>query len=267
MRVSLPIRVAFSALLLLGVLVSLSFSQAKPSSSPKPSTTQKAKTRTPKPTKEPVAKPTPPPPDKAEPEPPAVECPLTVDRAPRLRGFYLNQRIEEITRVFPSFAEAYEKEKDPLMPVRTLTSDYRIVESDELTEDLTQMDEYRDVTFVWQLLNGRTVKLIVEYAEFEPASLKDFVSQIAESTSLPPESFKVTGKHKAVMACQGFTVEVNEGSYTKAGWVPTHSQISIEDKVAFEAMDAEEKELKRIAAEDAAKKKEEAEKRKRTFKP
>ena len=109
--------------------------------------------------------------------------------------------------------------------------------------------------------------MTAEYREFEPDSLQELLTQISATTSLPIESFKVVGTHNAFMICNGFTVSVHEGSYSETDWVAVGSEIVLEDRVAFEVINAEERELKRIAAEEAAKKKEEAERRRRTFKP
>ena len=243
MRVLEPTRVVFVALLLLAVLVLILWSQVSPTQTgPETANSTSA-------------------PEKV------ADCLLTLDQSPRLRGFYLNQTAEGIGRIFPSFMTAYDTRSSPLLPNRAATSDFRVVESSELTEKFSEMEDYRDVAIVWQLLNGRTVGLTVEYREFEPVSLQDFLTQIAATTSLPLESFKVVGIHNAVMSCDGFTVSVHEGSYTETEWVPTGSQIFLEDKVAFEVINAEERELKRLTAEEAAKKREEAEKRRRTFKP
>ena len=243
MRVPEPTRVVFVALLLLAVLALLLFSQEKPT-----------KTESDR--------------ERLAPGPETVpNCALTVDQGPRLRGFYLNQTAEEIGHIFPSFLTAYDKKRAPLLPNKVVRLDYRVVESSELSESIGEMEDYRDVAFVWQLVNGRTVGLTVKYNEFEPASLEDLLTQISATTPLPIESFRVVGVHNAVMTCNGFTVSVHEGSYSESEWVATGSQILLEDKVAFDVINDEEKELKRLAAEEAAKKSEEAEKRKRTFKP
>lgn len=196
-----------------------------------------------------------------------ADCKLTIDRAPRLRGFYLNQTAEEIGRVFPSFLAAFDKKKEEPAQNGLPTLDLRVVASNELSEDLSEMEDFRDVALVWQLLNGRTVGLTAEYREFEPTSRQDLLTQISETTSLPIDSFKLVGMHNAVMHCDGFTVSVHEGSYSETEWVPAGSQILLEDKAAFDTINAEERELRRAAAEEAAKKKDEAEKRRRTFRP
>jgi hypothetical protein len=255
MRVLLNSKAIFTALLLLGAFVLSSYSQAKPA----PTKSSRTRSVVPKPTPEEPAS------EQPEPAQKVAACTLTLEQAPKLRGFYVNQPVDAIVRVFPSFRRAYEEE--PLLPTRTLTSDFRTVDSDELTEDLSKFDEYHDVGFIWKLLNGRTVSLTVRYGEYEPADLHDFVTQVADTTGLPLTAFKVIGKHKASLTCDGFSMEVHEGSYTKTGWVANGSQILIEDTFAIKAMVAEEAEMKRVAAEEAVKKKEEAEKRKRTFKP
>jgi hypothetical protein len=243
MRVLRATKITSVALLLLAVLALLLFSQVRPTGTdPETANLTPASDNAP-------------------------DCVLTIDKAPRLRGFYLNQTAEEIGRVFPSFLIALDKKKRAPIRNGVTTSDFWVVASSELSEGLSEAEDYRDVAFVWQLLNGRTVGLTVEYREFEPESLQDLLAQIADTTFLPIESFKVIGVHNAVMTCDGFTVSVHEGSYSETEWMPVGSQILLEDKVAFQVVNAEENEAKRLSAEEAAKKKEEAEKRRRTFKP
>lgn len=194
-------------------------------------------------------------------------CTLTLTEAPRLRGFYLNQAEQEISSVLPSFHKAYEMEKDVLLPSRELISDFREVSSNKLEEDLTAVEEYRDVSFVWQLLNGRLVAISVTYEEYEPMNMNDFLDAVTSTTGLPLKSFHIVGPHTAVINCDGFSVTMKEGSYTKTKWTPNRSQLILTDTVAYAAMDAEEKEIKKQRAKDEAAKKAEEEKRKRTFKP
>ena len=194
-------------------------------------------------------------------------CVLTLADSPRLRGFYLNQSERDIASLLPSFHKAYEIEKDELLPSRELISDFREVRSDKLDDDLTAIEEYRDVSFIWQLLSGRLVSLSVTYEDYEPMNMNDFLEAVTSTTALPLKSFHVVDPHTAVINCDGFSVMLKEGSFTKAKWSPNRSQLILTDTVASAAMDAEEKEIKKQRAKDEAAKKAEEEKRKRTFKP
>ena len=197
----------------------------------------------------------------------ASQCAATISESPRLRGFYLNQTAEEVSSVLPSFREAYEAAQGQLLPQRDLVSDFREVKSEGLEADLTQFEDYRDASFVWQFLNGRVVQLQVTYEEYEPENLSTFLEAFTSTSGLPLKFFRITGKHTAVLTCVGFSVEIREGSYTKTQWVPSKSQITLTDTEAFAAMDVEEKEVKMRRAKEEALKKAESEKKKRTFKP
>jgi hypothetical protein len=207
------------------------------------------------------------PPPKPPTRPRTAACTLQINEAPQLRGFFLNQSEEEISGLIYSFHKAYEIAKNELMPDRELVSDFREVRSDRLDQDLTVLDEYSDVSFVWQLWGGRVVQLRVTYEEYEPMNMNDFLDQVSSTTGLPLKAFHLVDKHTAVAKCDGFSVEIKEGSMTKSGWVPNESQVILTDTIAVAAIDAEEKQLRKERAEEEARKKAEAEKKKRTFKP
>jgi len=195
------------------------------------------------------------------------QCTISIFNSPRLRGFYLYQTEPEITALLPSFRRAYEAAKDPLLPVHDLISDFREIRSDGLEDDLTKIEAYRDVTFVWQFFNSHVAQLRVTYQEYEPENLDDFVDSVSSTTGLPPRSFRVVDKHTAVLACDGFSVLIREGSYTNKVWGPNGSQIILTDTEAFTAIDEEEKEVKKQRAKEEEQKQAEAVKKKRTFKP
>jgi hypothetical protein len=197
----------------------------------------------------------------------AGRCAATVFESPRLRGFYLNQTEREISSFLPSFHTAYEAAKDPLLPVRDLISDFREVKSDDLSDDLSKFEEYRDATFVLQFLSGRVVQLQITYEEYEPESLSAFLEAFAATTGMPLKAFRISGKHSASLKCNGFSVEIREGSYTKTEWVPSRSQVILADTAAFAAMEEEEKEVKKQRAKEEELRNSEAEKKKRVFKP
>jgi hypothetical protein len=199
--------------------------------------------------------------------PRTAACTLQINEAPRLRGFFLGQSEEEIKAAIPSFHTAYETAKDLMFPVRDVNSDFREVRSDLLTQDLTQNEEYSDVSFVWQLWGGRVVQLQVTYEEYEPMNMNDFLEQVSSTTGLPIKAFHVVNPHTQAAKCDGFSIIVKEGSMTKTGWVPQESQVILLDTTAIAALDAEEKQVKKERAEEDAKKKADAEKKKRTFKP
>jgi hypothetical protein len=199
--------------------------------------------------------------------PRTAACTLQINEAPALRGFFLNQSAGEITAVIPSFHKAYVIAKNELLPNKELISDFREVRSELLEQDLTNIDEYRDVSFVWQLWGERVVQLQVTYEEYEPMNMNDFLEQVSSTTGLPLKAFHIVDKHTAAAKCDGFSLVVKEGSMTKSGWVPQESKLILIDTVAFAAIDAEEKQVKKERAEEEAKKKADAEKKKRTFKP
>lgn len=199
--------------------------------------------------------------------PRTTACSLQINEAPRLRGFFLDQSAEEITAVIPSFKKAYEIAKNELLPNRELISDFREVRSDQLDQDITGNEEYSDVSFVWQLWGGHVVQLQVTYEEYEPMNMNDFLEQVSSTTGLPLKAFHIVDKHTAAAKCDGFAIVVKEGSMTKSGWVPQESEVILYDTVAMAAIDAEEKQVKKDRAEEEAKRKADAEKKKRTFKP
>ena len=197
----------------------------------------------------------------------AGQCTLTKFDAPRLRGFYLDETEQEISSILPAFHKTYESEKNPLFPQHLLNSDFREVRSEKLETDLTEFEDYRDVSFVWQFWNGHVVQLRITYEEYEAESLNAFLEDFTSTTGLPLKYFRISGKHTAVLRCDGVSIEIREGSYIKTEWVQVKSQITLTDTEAFAAINEEEKLIKEQRAKEEADKKAAEQKKKRTFKP
>lgn len=193
-------------------------------------------------------------------------CEVAVSDSPRFRGFHLGQSVKEISQILPSFSSVYDDVKAHVSYGRS-GSDFRIVHAFDLKEDFDKTEQFRDVSFTWQFLDGLLIRLFVSYEEYEPGNLTNFVNQVSTTTRLPLKSFRIIDKHKAVISCQGFTVEANEGEYTKVGWFPTPSKIVLEDVEAFRLLDLKDREQKRKLREEAKRQKEEERRRKRIFRP
>lgn len=198
---------------------------------------------------------------------PVAACSLTLDKAPVLRGFYLGQTYQEISRTVPGFAKAYDESGSDYFGLPE--ADFRITHltSLETYDELSKQENYQDVTITWQFNEGKLVRLFVTYTEFQPGSLRNFMQQISEKTNIPFESFKVTDKHKALMTCNGFTVELFEGEYTRLGWFPNGSQIILEDTNAITSLERRSKEYETKKKAELIRRKEEEKKRKTILKP
>lgn len=194
-------------------------------------------------------------------------CSLTKDKAPVLRGFYLGQSYQEIAKLVPGFEKAYFESTSGYYGERN--SDFRIAHLTSLDtfDELSKQENFLDVTITWQFNDSKLVRLFVTYTEFTPGNLRNFMQQISEKTNIPIDSFKVTDKHKALMICKDFSVELFDGEYTRIGWQPNGSQIIIEDTTAIAELERSAKEFEKNKKAELLRQKEEEKRRKTVLKP
>jgi hypothetical protein len=192
-------------------------------------------------------------------------CNLTIENSPKLRGFYLGQKIEDVIKLIPSVENAYNETEGSYFGYPQ--ADFRIIHLSSLDTDLTNSEDYKDVNITWQFYNGVIVRLFVTYLEFTPKHLKDFVNQISAKSNLPEASFRFTDKHKAILVCNEFTIELNEGEYTRIGWNPSFSQIIVEDTKKIAQLDKEAKDFEKKKKDESLRLKSEQKRKKTVLRP
>lgn len=189
-------------------------------------------------------------------------CNLPLDRAPKLREFYLGQTYEDIAKRIPGFQDDYNNAVSGTF--RAPNADFRIISSSTLATDINDLE---DVSITWHFYKGRVIAIFSTYSAFVPRNLRDFIEQVETTTGLPKNELKVTGRHKARMVCGGFSVELWYGQESKVGWDPGFSTIVIEDLAGQAAYDAEVEAFLRAQKKAELQKKEEERRKRTTLKP
>lgn len=190
----------------------------------------------------------------------AVPCDLPLDKAPKLRGFYLGQTYQEIGRRIPGFEALYE-DKTSYLPTPI---DFRIVGSWATSAEVEGIE---DVTITWHFYLGRIATMFVTYSEFKPRNLRDFITQAESTTGLPQNAFRAVGPRKAKANCKAFSMELWYGQESKVGWSAEGSTIVIEDTRAAAAYDAEHAAYQKAKRQEERLAKEEERRRRTTLRP
>jgi hypothetical protein len=194
-------------------------------------------------------------------------CNLTTKDGSKLRGFSLGQGYGSVAERVPYFEDDYRNTTTGYGG--NPNSDFRVLHSSLIraADSLKYDDDLKDVSITWQFSDGLLTRLFVTYDDFIPKNLQDFVEQTARALSVPPNSFQVLDRHRAKLTCSDFTLEVNEGQYSKVGWSPYGSQLILEDTKEITRLEVE---YKRYQAEKKAteiRRKEEEKKRRATLRP
>ena len=155
------------------------------------------------------------------------KCQLT--EAPKLRGFYLGQTVDEIQKIVPDFREAYELQKKtrnfpiPLSDWRkeideTISSEIDLVYfdgsrpfgTDSNREILTSTD-YEDVNIIWWFIKEKLFAYGVYYSELDvEQDAAKFLKQVSAKTTLPQKGW-ILSDIDANLRCNGFKVYLNAG--------------------------------------------------------
>lgn len=195
------------------------------------------------------------------------KCNLDLSKAPELRGFYLGQSYVDVGERLPGFIDDYEAADQGYFGNEK--ANYRILHLYSLKRyrPIIDQTDFEDVTITWHFYDGTLVRLFVTYSDFRPKSLRDFINQVASTTGMPGASFRTIDKHRAKLACIDFSLEVNEGEYTKVGWSPYGSSLVLEDTVVIARLEKELAERKAAERREAARKKAEELKKRSTLRP
>jgi hypothetical protein len=156
-------------------------------------------------------------------------CQLT--NAPTMRGFYLGQTVDEITKIVPDFREAYElQRKDREMKFSltdwnteidaTISAELELVYIDsgwafgqDSERKLLNSSDYEDVHVIWWFKNEKLFGFGVYYDELEiDQDAEKFVKQVTAKTTLPQKGWKIISMGlEAELKCDGFKVFLNSG--------------------------------------------------------
>ncbi len=156
-------------------------------------------------------------------------CKLT--EAPKLRGFYLGQTVDEIQNEISGFRDAYEFQKKdrttefPLSDWReevdpTISREIDLVYLDsswafgfDSDRKLLTSADYEDVHVIWWFMKERLFAYGIYYTDLEiDQDAVKFIRQVSAKTTLPPRGWKVHPSGLgADLLCDGFKVDLNPG--------------------------------------------------------
>ncbi len=156
-------------------------------------------------------------------------CQLT--EVPTVRGFYLGQTVDEITKIIPDFREAYEFQRNDRTIDFSLTdwnteidlaisADLELVYIDsgwafgqDSERKLLNSSDYEDVHVIWWFKNEKLFGFGVYYDELEiDQDAEKFVKQVTAKTTLPQKGWKIISMGlEAELKCDGFKVFLNSG--------------------------------------------------------
>lgn len=156
-------------------------------------------------------------------------CQLT--EAPEIRGFYLGQTVDEITKMIPDFREAYEFQRNDrdnnfsltnwnteIDPTISTELDLVYISSNwafgaDSDRKLLKSSDYEDVSVIWWFMKKRLFGYGVYYNELEiDQDAAKFVKQVTAKTILPQKGWKVISMGmEAELRCDGFKVFLNAG--------------------------------------------------------
>lgn len=187
-----------------------------------------------------------------------AKCELTIDKAPKLRGFYLGQTYKEFEESIPDYRP----------PQNMLVDDLRIIHSTSLYnfDELQSYERFENTQFTWQFYDDKLFRIFVTYIDFRPPSLSDFLRQFSETSRVPVASFRRTSPYEAIAMCSGFSAEVATARLFRAGW-NKESVVVLEDLAVARELDRLEREAERERKATEQREKAERLKRERTFKP
>lgn len=181
----------------------------------------------------------------------AVRTPTTksvsqcqLNEAPTLRGFFIGQSLEEISKLIPNFRAAYETtlRRETVFSSTDYTSD--ISEGKEI--GLVQLgSDYpfpydfgeplaftldEDVSSInWFFFKDKLYAFAIYYAEYDPPTARSFAKQLTEKTNLPYRGWVF---HRSdvdgVLQCKGFKVYVHTAYRNFASLTITDTNIEAE---------------------------------------
>jgi hypothetical protein len=200
-----------------------------------------------------------------------------MNKAPALRDFTIGESVENINLVIPNFKLAYNKSKreagmrdgsdGQLGFVMLSSTDVFYQEDGNQLKKIVPDEKFSDVNFMWHFLDDKLSFIAVDYDEFDPPNIKDFVHQVAEKTRLPLKGWVFKDKYTAVLKCVGFNVDVWMGKYVDRPLYKVSPTVMITDTMADAELNKRRKEMvQRKKTEERERLRREKE-RKAVFKP
>jgi hypothetical protein len=188
----------------------------------------------------------------------------------------MGQTVEEINAIIPNFQAAFNKMRDlenrpEFLSTRKEAGFIVLTDTDVFYprpgERVVPNDDYKDVEFYWHFLDGKLFFISVKYTEFEPASLKSFVQQVAEKANLPTQSWSFKDRDHAILRCIGFNVEVLTGRHASRPEYADYPTVMITNTIADAELKKREKAIE-LRKKNAELERSRREKEKKTvFKP
>lgn len=167
--------------------------------------------------------------------------PCKVETPPVLRGFILGQTVEQINSKIPNFQSVFlneqQSQSDPKFSTPQTEAGFVLLTDTDVFypqpgQRAVSSSDYEDVGFYWHFLDGKLMFISVEYNEFEPPTIRNFVKQVADKTNLPAQSWIFKDRNHAVLNCVGFMVDVWTGRDAGRPEYQGYPSVMITDTVA-----------------------------------
>lgn len=204
-------------------------------------------------------------------------CNLTLNQAPKLRGFYLGQSKKELEKI-PHFTDEYRKNNanDPMDKSKfgfVMLNSVNLFYQQPGIRKVSDKN-YDDIEFYLHFLDDKIMYISVQYTEYEPTNLNEFIKQVSQTTGLPLDSWKIKDKYNAEMICTDFDVSLWTGNVVGRPEYQDYPSLAIADKSAENELELREKKYNNLLLEAErerhrieAEKKLEEERKRKIFKP
>lgn len=150
-----------------------------------------------------------------------------INEPPKLRGFFLGETVEEINKVIPNFLEFFLKqktlEKSEGIGIGSTTFFYKNGVRQTPNKD------FEDVDFYWKFFENKLYFMSVNYINFQPQNLQDFINKLSEKTGLPLKGWVFEDKYSAILKCDGFTIGVWTGEVEGKDYYKDYPSVRVTD--------------------------------------
>ena len=142
------------------------------------------------------------------PKPRVAACGLTIEESPTLRGFRLRQTLAELSAKFPRLQVAY---KEAQFKDAYAASLGKVVVNSQniLTIAGDATPEFDDVVFHLLFLDEILFGIWIEYAQYEPDHIHEFITHVSQTTALKYGYWTKLDAHSARAECKGFEARLS----------------------------------------------------------
>lgn len=152
-----------------------------------------------------------------------VKCNVQLDNAPKLRGFYLGQKENEIRNIVYKGKPQTERE--------ILLGGYFVSGDMDASKATEQTSGYE---MKWDFYNEKVMAMSLGYVSYLPNDISQFAREHAMSANFPEGVFDIKSTETAEAKCNGFSVILSLAKASRSSRSPKPLVI-IEDRKAVNA--------------------------------